>query len=180
MRSHFHYLLRFLTRQPNVQLDARAIRTVERLDAVSWFTHVGQPVVDGVPMLLLSSWQEAVECAISPAYDDFVLEPANELRSNVFRLAPQHARTWNAVVQVIKPHSEPLVERKIAAAHLAHTIAKTISGTVHWDMAHILLALHFQDSYRSAYYDDLLGWYLRGHFPCGWRGEYPKGEFIIY
>jgi hypothetical protein len=163
-----------------MQLDARVIGMLDRLEVVHWFAQVGQPLAADEPVLLLASWQDAVEHAISPANDEFVLEPANELRANVFRVSPQHAQTWNAVVQQIKPHSELLAERKISAAQLPHNIVAAITGTVHWDMIHILLAFHFQDSYRSTYYEHLLEWYLRGHFPCGWQGAYPQGAFIVY
>jgi hypothetical protein len=23
-------------------------------------------------------------------------------------------------------------------------------------------------------------WYIKGHFPCGWEGEFPKGTLVIY
>ena len=180
MRSHFQHLLSRLGRLPDVQLDPRTVHVAEQLKAVPWFAQVGQPFISGEPVLLLASWQDAVEHATSPIYDDFVLEAANELRGNVCRQSRRQFQTWNAVVSAIKSFSEPMVGDKIAAAELPHAIATAISGTVHWDMVHIFLALHFQENYHSDYYESLLGWYLGGRFPCGWRGKYPEGQFIIY
>lgn len=33
---------------------------------------------------------------------------------------------------------------------------------------------------QPAFFTDLMKWYVRGHFPCGWEGEYPLGKLIVY
>jgi hypothetical protein len=32
----------------------------------------------------------------------------------------------------------------------------------------------------DGFYLELMRWYRRGHWPCGWRGRYPEGSLIIY
>ena len=38
----------------------------------------------------------------------------------------------------------------------------------------------FADVYPPGFYASQAYWYVKGHFPCGWQGEFPNGTLIIY
>lgn len=40
--------------------------------------------------------------------------------------------------------------------------------------------LNESDLYPPGFFASNANWYVRGHFPCGWRGEFPKGQLVIY
>jgi hypothetical protein len=38
----------------------------------------------------------------------------------------------------------------------------------------------YVDLYPPSFFASNAYWYVMGHFPCGWRGEFPKGQLVIY
>jgi len=51
---------------------------------------------------------------------------------------------------------------------------------VQWDILHVCMEAECADVFPAAYYASQAYWYVKGHFPCGWEGEFPKGKLIIY
>ncbi len=177
MNVFFQNVLNWLRPQQRVPLRPDALRVVHQLTDCSWFSSIGEPLPK--PAYRVSTWFEAIQHATSLDYDDFGLERANEFRLSVYEREPPRLDSWNSVIKEIKRHSEPLVTTKLSRSGLDEHVIRAINGTVRWDLVHMLAAVHFSDVYRSRFYDDLLAWYLCGHFPCGWEGTYPEGKFII-
>jgi hypothetical protein len=51
---------------------------------------------------------------------------------------------------------------------------------VQWDILHVCMEAEYADVYPPGFYASQAYWYVKGHYPCGWQGEFPKGKLIIY
>jgi len=59
-------------------------------------------------------------------------------------------------------------------------LPKAFEDTVQWDIIHLCMEAEYADVYPPGFYASQGYWYAKGHFPCGWQGEFPLGTRIIY
>jgi hypothetical protein len=89
-------------------------------------------------------------------------------------------RQWNDVVEMLKPTTIPFVQRKIEATVKQHDLPKVFEDTVQWDILGVCMESEFADVYPPGFFASNAYWYMKGHFPSGWQGEFLKGTLIIY
>jgi hypothetical protein len=157
----------------------RTTATLEKLEKADWFTHVGEKDTTEA-IIVLSSWQEAIEHCSSVEWENLGLEAANQYRERLLERSKQRFNEWNDLVAQIKLATEPLVRGKIEAVAREHGLPKIFEDTVQWDILHVCMEAEYADVYQPGYYASQAYWYVKGHFPCGWEGEFPKGKLIMY
>ena len=87
---------------------------------------------------------------------------------------------WNAVVNELKKTTVPFVQKKIEAVVRQNNLPKIFENFVQGDIIGVCLEAEYADVYPPGFYADQAHWYVRGHFPCGWQGQFPQGKLIIY
>lgn len=156
----------------------RTEATLEKLRQEQWFRNVGVRDADSVEVL--SSWKQAIKSCSSRGWEDLCLEAANQYRSRLIEKSLERFRRWNDVVDVVKPAAVALVGEKTAGAIAEHHLPKAFLDTVQWDILHLCMEAEFADVYPPGFYASQGYWYVKGHFPCGWRGKFPDGKLVIY
>lgn len=156
----------------------RTTATLEKLEKPNWFSCVG--IKDASKAIVLSSWQEAIEYCSSVEWENLGLEAANQYRERLLERSKERFNQWNDIVTQLKPLTESFVRRKIEVVVREHGLPKVFEDTVQWDILHVCIEAEFADVYQPGYYARRAFWYVNGHFPCGWDGEFPKGRIIIY
>jgi hypothetical protein len=74
----------------------------------------------------------------------------------------------------------PLVEERTTPIIRDHLVPNALKTCVRWDLVNFLQAVELNDQLSNTFYLEIGEIYLQGHFPCGWRGNYPKGKMVIY
>jgi len=156
----------------------RTIATLQQLEMADWFINVG--IEDTKTALVLSSWHAAVEHCSSAEWENLCMEAANQYRERLLEKSEERFSKWNEIVDEIKPITEMLVKRRIDAIVEMHNLPVVFEQTVQWDMLHVCMEAEFADVYQPGFYASLAYWYTKGHFPCGWEGEFPKGRIIVF
>lgn len=156
----------------------RTIATLEQLEKAQWFSHVG--VKDTESSIVLSSWKEAIEHCSSVEWENLCLEAVNQYRERLLERSKERYNKWNKIVDELKPTTELLVNRKIERVLSEHQLPLVFEQTVQWDILHVCMEAEYADVYPPGYYASQAYWYVKGHFPCGWEGEFPQGKLIIY
>ncbi len=87
---------------------------------------------------------------------------------------------WNETVTSTKKVIEPIVHEKTQEVIVEFDLPEVFIDTVEWDILHIALEAEFSNFVPPAFYASQAYWYVKGHFPCGWQGEFPNGTLIIY
>jgi len=152
--------------------------TLETLERAVWFSKVG--IKDTKVAIVLSSWQEAIDHCSAPEWEDLCLEATNQYCERIVERSLDRWRKWNQTVDEIKRFTEPLVSTKIAAVVEQHKLPRVFQSVVSWDILFVCMEAEYSDVYPPGFFADQAHWYVRGHFPCGWEGEFPKGKLIIY
>jgi hypothetical protein len=154
-----------------------SMAALERLEKAAWFSRVG--VRDTTTAVVLTSWQDAVEHCSTPEWEILCLEAANQYRERIIERSRDRFARWNEIAQEVRETAIPFVLRKLEAIK-RELLPAVFENTVNWDIIHFLMEAEFADLVPPGFYTGLAYWYDKGHFPCGWSGEYPKGTLVIY
>jgi hypothetical protein len=156
----------------------RTLADLDDLEKGEWFHAVGAKDTDTA--IVLSSWGEAIEHCGSVGWENLLLEAANQYRERLRERSRERLAKWNQVVDEIKPVTEALVRRKVRAVCSKHELPKVFEDTVRWDILHLCMEAEYAAVYPPGFYAGQAYWYVKGHFPCGWQGEFPQGKRIVY
>lgn len=152
--------------------------TINEIESVEWFGAVGRRDVQGA--VVLDSWVEAISSCSSVGWQHILLEATNQYREMLLLHSKEHFNRWNQVVDEMKVIAEPLVMRKIDRIVRLNTLPIVFEHTVKWDMLHLLVEAEYSEIVPPSFFAGIAYWYIQGHFPCGWEGEYSNGKQIIY
>ena len=156
----------------------RTLATLEQLDNADWFSCIG--VNDTRAVIVLSSWREAIEHCSSVEWENLCLEAVNQYCERVLERSKERFRRWNDIAIELKSATEPFVRRKIEAVIRENQLPVVFENMVKWDILHVCMEAEYADVYPPGFYASQAYWYTKGHYPCGWKGEFPKGKLIIY
>ncbi len=155
------------------------IATLSQLDRVQWFVNVGIQE-ETTTTIILTSWEDALKSCTSPEWEDLCLEAANQYRERLGERSMERFRKWNDIVVELKKFIIPFVHGKIKATVEKYSLPRRFESAVQWDILHLCMECEYADVYPPGFYAGLAYWYANSRFPCGWKGDFPKGKPIIY
>jgi hypothetical protein len=157
----------------------RTEAALEKLRQVEWFRNVGVKDTDSAEVL--NSWVEAIEHCSSLEWENLCQEAVNQYLARLQERSPDEYRRWNDVVASVRPIALSFVREKTSDVIAKNKLPKVFLDTVNWDILHLCMEGEFADVYPPGFYASQAYWYASGHFPCGWRGTFPRsGNRIIY
>ena len=161
------------------RMHPRTQATLDKLQQSEWFRNVG--VRDAESADVLSSWQDAIESCGSVEWEELCQQAVDQYCARIQERSSAEYERWNEAVIAIKPTSQALVAEKTRDLISKEGLPKVFLDTVDWDILHICMEAEFSDVYPPGFYASQAYWYVKGHFPCGWRGSFPSGgKLIIY
>lgn len=161
-----------------LNLQPQTLATLRQLDEASWFTNVG--VKDSHLVTVVSSWEEAMQRCASAEWENLCLEAVNQYRERLAEKDIHRLAQWNDLVAAVKQVILPMVERKIAAVVRVNSLPQVFGDTVQWDMLHVCMEAEYAEVFPPGFYASQAYWYLKGHFPCGWDGDFPNGKLVVF
>ncbi|MFC3107888.1 hypothetical protein ACFOFO_07930 [Undibacterium arcticum] len=159
-------------------MQQRTISTLDELDGIEWFSNIGKH--DSDHPIFLISWEEAMESCESAAWESLCQEAANQYRARLIERNVERFRDWNALAREVKQVTVPLVLRKTKGVVNSNHLPKEFIDTVQWDILHLCMESEFADVFPPGFYASQGYWYAKGHFPCGWNGDFPNGRLIVF
>jgi hypothetical protein len=164
------------------KMHERTKLTLEQLENAEWFAKVGKPYQSEEPkkLLFIKTWEEAIQWCSSQYWDDLILEAQNQYREKLFERSIERFRLWNDIVDEMKKHTIPLVERKTEKVIIENDLPKIFSDCVDWDILGVCMEAEFADVFPPGFFASQAFWYVRGRFPCGWQGDFPDGKLVIF
>jgi hypothetical protein len=139
---------------------------------------LGQEENAGV--LVVTSWEEALEWHGEGTWEDVHLEGANLIGEAICAKSVERYQNWNAVVELVTPFVEGLVEEKVRETVQRVGLDKAFIDSVLWDIVNLAVEAEYSDLIAPGFFTRLGEWYERGHWPCGWDGPMTGGRLVIY
>ncbi len=156
----------------------KAEKILTEFGKLDWFCHSGEPVL-GVQMA--KSWKEAIATCQSKHSANVQLESKNLLTENLcFRFPDRYHGKWNPLVVRVSKKTDRIVFEKILSSTHCPKLPKRVVDAIQWDLTGIIMELEYADLVPPRFFAERAKWYLAGHFPCGWEGDFPKGRLIVY
>jgi len=157
----------------------RTLATLEALRQKEWFINVGLHDTDMADVL--GSWQEAIASCKSIAWETLCIEAANQYRQRLQERICFDREKWNDIVDNLKPLAQAIVREKTSGTIIPHDLREDFLAELDWNILHLFMEAEFSDIYPPGFYASHAYWYSVGHFPCGWRGQFPQGgRLLIY
>lgn len=156
----------------------RTTSTLAELEQKEWFANAGKH--DSNRVIFLGGWDEAVKSCSGELWMDLCQEAANQYRSRLAERNRERFRTWNEHVRELKNVTIPLVLRKTKKVVDDNRLPKSFVDAVQWDILHLCMEAEYADVFPPGFFASQAYWYLNGHFPCGWQGEFPEGKLLVY
>ena len=155
---------------------------------VSWFSNVGHQVVyaGGVPIGRTLSWGSAIKCLRERETYDFLIKSQNDLyhEQSIASYAKMSQRAslvefrkTSRTIQEVIDEVKPLIYGAIPA----DLMAKEVRDYFNWILFMCgVFVVYRNDILKSTLCHDLMELFRMGHFACGWQGDYPSGNLIVF
>jgi hypothetical protein len=91
---------------------------------------------------------------------------------------PAQFQSWNSLVIDAKEIFNARVRPFVASFSTEHNLSKQFENCVEWDVIGAVMETSYERFKPPVFFRRLLDVYDQGHFPCGWRGQWPSGTLI--
>jgi hypothetical protein len=156
----------------------------QQLEAVEWFTACGPPLAVSLPFTVapVGRWAEAIKRCSDQSWEDTTLEARNRLTVFLHTYHRSVYRDWNSIADAAKQRVvTPLMDRVWRPFAERHEFGKVLVDCVSWDVAAAIMEYEYRDCpSRPGFFLHLLQVNRLGHFPCGWSGEWPAGQLLVW
>ena len=165
-------------------MQKQTLDLLQRLEATDWFVNVGSQKAPDV--VSVSNWKQAIKMSRSAKSRNLFLEGQNLLTQQLHDNFPaRYHGTWNETVIAVNSITDPLVLRKIQKYNkysaFSESDVKAVMNAAQWIIMAACMEQEFADCVPPAWELEWAEWYVQGHFPCGWEGNFPEnGRLIVF
>jgi hypothetical protein len=153
---------------------------LESLAAAPLFACVGQPLPAEWNAVAITSWKDALNAKRNRHKDNQHLEARNELSSFLSHNHPDDDRRWNDLTRKWSPRVKAIVTPVCEALVRREGLEGSPLSDIRWDCLAACMEYEYAGLRRPSFYHHVAGFYLKGHFPCGYYGWYPDGQHEIF
>ena len=158
-------------------------QVIEVLNQVMWFENCGKPL-DLEPSMVgkieqCLSWEEAIKESEVYEWKCIKNEALNQISEYLDANHRKIYQNWNTIVQEIRPLLAEVNENKIKP-NLSIDFGSQLSNNIRSDILDLLIETHWSYLVEPVFFTPVTYWYIKGHFPCGWRGNFPDGKLLVY
>ena len=180
-------------------LDALANRSIEfvskhqmaetdvaaRIEAIDWFSKCGEPADFDVTTNVerVKTWAQATKTCKTRTWGNVELEARNQLTMALHKLDPERYQDWNEITARVQEERllMPLTKKVWEPFQRKHGLHVKLVHCVQWDVLAAMMENAYMSSNHGSYFFlELLTVFEAGHFPCGWHGDWPQGNLVVY
>ncbi|CAK7067815.1 MAG: hypothetical protein MESAZ_01976 [Saezia sanguinis] len=151
---------------------------VDRLLKINWLSEIGKEFTVS-NMVLAKSLNETEHYLATSEWENVTLEESNKISGY---LAVRHTvifQEWNELAK--KAKSFFINDIIFRIPHLSGFNNTLLHQCLEWNIVHYLI----EDTYRGKltkplFFSELIPIYEAGHMPCGWVGNWPSGQLVVY
>lgn len=156
----------------------------DELRGIGWFANCGKAsdFADvGVDVIRAAGWPDAIARCSAPEWEETTLNAQAALTTHLLAKYPHRYAQWNQVVRQAKAELvSTIVDPAIHATVEGNDLPQVFVDCVRWDIVGAAAEMAFADCHPPYFYRRLLLIYKKGHFPCGWDGEWPRGRLVVW
>lgn len=155
--------------------------TINQMLSCEWFSHCGDKnAITDVSCIYIDDATLVSKMLLSSRLENAIYDAQGDISSYLCVHHRSEYREWNALVQQIKDEFFPILTPNIRKGITNLGLPKDIISCIEYSVLITMLSSCYDQYYHSLFFDCMKKIYLSGHIPCGWKGKYPKGCFVIY
>lgn len=160
-------------------ISPNAMSLIEQFKQTDWFCHVGQPMT-APHVAVVKSWAEAGKSCASLKWEHTRLDARNDLSMALDERFTDRYQAWNDIIEGIDERLMPTMEAVVERVSRRYGLPPQFARFVKSDARMACVEADYADLVPPGFYMRLAAIYLDGHFPCGWRGRWPKGKVVVF
>ena len=160
------------------KLNQESREFLAKLRGSDFFTGVGTLKSDSFDTV--TSWDDALRIYHSVEVANVSIEARNLIALSI--PAEMYAQ-WNNITnssseidEIVEKQVNDSVARRLAPV----SMLEAWRGNMLWDLGHTIQEIEYSRYLEGTYFRDKSKLYMDGYFPCGWRGHFPDGKFIVF
>ncbi len=157
-----------------VRLENEVVKSLCRIDFLS---HTRKLEIDFeiVPTLKLAS-----KSINQLKWENLCLDRIGDVTSHLSKnYKEMYNENWNNLAMDIKKEIIPIVDEKLSVLISEGQLLENMKSQILFDIMNIALYKSYSLVCESEFYNCLYKIYINGYIPCGWTGEYPKGNIKV-
>lgn len=155
----------------------------ERINNINFFKNCNSDVCIEFDFVIrrVNDWAEAESFFSSDEWEGVTLEFRNELTEYIHGKNKNIYNYWNEYAGDGREFIAENIEHSLSAYQVNNNLDPVFLDCVNWDLLNSMLYLQYSNVLTELpdFYNKLLMVYEAGHYPCGWEGDYMKGNLII-
>jgi hypothetical protein len=153
---------------------SEATTLLDQLAAAPLFQHVGEPIANP-QVVTVADWPSAMAAAEKNPSVSFGTRIMKRIfaRASADRGADWFNRHWNKLIVPYKKEIERPLKNALQRPVRRHKLPLRFKYWVIGDVLQACLLREFPDEPSRVWSDRIMGWYLTGHFPCGYKSRLP-------
>ncbi len=151
-----------------------------RLKRVDWFAKVGWP--SSGYEVAAADWAAAGVMVDSDAFGDQKMNAQNALSNYLFHNHIEADRLWNEVTKLAREKIDAEKQKVLDAIKAGAEERQKV-----WGRCRAILTLAFSEAWYSGlapaemrFGRECFAAFEAGRLPCGYAGEFPRGQFRVY
>lgn len=161
-------------------MTAETENMLRRFAENDWFANCGKPLKSEDAIQLVKTWPEATKLFKKKHSENAQLESANMLTEQLSFKAPERDQRWNTIAFALNPFVDDIVDNKVMKNKAGFKLGEHTRIHVGFDLRGTCMELEYADIVPPKHFAERAKWYLAGHFPCGWDGDFPEGRLIVF
>ena len=126
-------------------------------------------------------YNKAIRTITSTDWENICLEERGNITGHLAVYNKDvYNKNWNQLAKKIKSEVLPQILEKIREGISIKCLPESVIEDIKFNLVTILISDSFSDYYKSDFYNRMFRIYTSGHLPCGWEGEFPSGQIIVY
>jgi hypothetical protein len=167
-------------------MNPEVVAFLERVSKAKLFSNVGKlPPNDEIARV--HTWEEAYRACNSQSWEDFLGHRHNEMALQISH-DPNDSETcdeYDAFVIEVRSRLDTILQPIVEKLPISPQQQKKVFGIARGDLLRACIEIEYKEFITSPWHLELADWFFRGHFPCGWEGDWPEdgvrnGKLVIY
>jgi hypothetical protein len=169
----------------------QVIDLLDKLATTDWFISVGITLdvvkIDGMTLSRVESWDAARRVIESDETEEFLTGSQNHLyREHEQALkgklpAKVYVTEFNNWIDGTRQQIEHVASIACRSALIPTEIGKTYYSTLSWMIQKACVIYQFDEYIKeNRLYVSVIDLLKKGHCVCGWSGEFPQGNLVVY
>ena len=160
------------------------LQTYEHLKDSKWYERGGTrylangPITS--PVVIAASWKDAAKYSESSEWELAINESSNMFTAKLHKEASEAYKSWNDKAREVRSLVIPLVTERMEPIEREYNLSPILGQLVQAQISMVLMEAEFAHLIGAGNFSKLAFWFVNGHVPCGWKGEFPNGNLIIY